>query len=62
MTGGKFVEVSEVSRRFRTPEGEVAGWMAKEDWDTPLNLQKTDGGIQVKAPGGSRVVNGNPDR
>jgi hypothetical protein len=25
--------------------------MAKEDWDNLLNLQKTYGGIQVKAPG-----------
>ena len=31
--------------------GKAAGWMAKEDWDTLLNLQKTYGGIQVKAPG-----------
>ncbi len=32
-------------------KGKAAGWMAKEDWDTLLNLQKTYGGIQVKAPG-----------
>lgn len=32
-------------------KGKAAGWMAKEDWDTLLNLQKNYGGIQVKAPG-----------
>jgi NitT/TauT family transport system substrate-binding protein len=32
-------------------KGKAAGWMAKEDWDNLLNLQKTYGGIQVKAPG-----------
>jgi NitT/TauT family transport system substrate-binding protein len=29
-------------------KGKVPGWMAKEDWDTLLNLQKTYGAIQVK--------------
>ncbi len=31
--------------------GKAAGWMAKEDWDTLLSLQKTYGNIETKAPG-----------
>lgn len=35
---------------MRTPNtrGKAAGWMAREDWDNLLNLQKTYGGIAVK--------------
>ena len=35
-----------------TPQtkGKPAGWMAREDWETLLNLQRTYGGIETKAP------------
>ncbi len=32
-------------------KGKAAGWMAREDWDNLLNLQKTYGNIQTRAPG-----------
>jgi NitT/TauT family transport system substrate-binding protein len=32
-------------------KGKPAGWMAAADWDTLLNLQRTYGNIQTKAPG-----------
>ncbi len=30
--------------------GRPAGWMAKEDWEATLNLLRTYGGVQTKAP------------
>ena len=35
----------------RNTQGKTPGWMATEDWETLLNLQKTYGAIEVKAPG-----------
>ncbi len=31
-------------------KGKTAGWMAREDWEGLLNLQRTYGGIETKAP------------